>query len=381
MADKKLVAYIREQLQSGYSLTKIKNHLIKHGYKKQEVEKAVNVIYRPDEVRHVIHFSPVTLIVLASIFVIAIATFGFFYFFDSPGTPQQLLDLNLEPVTSTAKQGENIVFIVDILNLGSGARYDVFLKHELISLRTNKVVTFKEETKGIETSGSSQTRISIPTDAEPGDYVLRTIATYNGQRAVATLQVNVKEDEVTEQGIEEPEVEETPSEQEPEITEPIIEEPEVEPVKDGNLEGLSSFEVLERIKEIAKTDKSKAADLCQTLALQTSRDLCYNSVGEIASDRTYCTLIQDERTRDICFSNVARILKKSEICESISKDSRKDSCYMNFVVDFRDYSVCDNVINQYLKQSCNSLKQLSELNSTNIVFYESLINRTLLSFG
>lgn len=311
-------------------------------------------------------------------------TAGAVFFFASSKEPQQLLDLNLEAVKSSANQGQDLVFIVDILNLGSGKRYDVFLKHELISSKTSEVVAFKEETRGIETAGSKQTRIAVPEDAEAGDYILRSIATYNGNRAVATLNVKVFEKEAAE--AEEPEVELEP-EPEPEAEpapqpEPVEEpEPEVEPAEEGPLAGLSTFEALEKIKEIAKTDKAKAAGLCRTLVLQTSRDLCLNNVAEIAKDKSYCTLIQDDRTKDICFSNVARAVERSEICEEISKDSRKDSCYMNFVIDFKDYTVCDKVTNQYLRQSCNSLKQLSGLDQTQLAYYQSLINQTLQRLG
>ena len=384
MADKKIVSYMREQLRRGFDLKTIKNYLVSYGYKSYEVDGAINEIYGRHEIRHIIHFSPATLITLISVFVGLIATVGIVFFFVSSKEPQQLLDLNLEAVKSTANQGQDLVFIVDILNLGSGKRYDVFLKHELISSKTSEVVAFKEETRGIETAGSKQTRIAVPDDAEAGNYILRSIATYNGNRAVATLNVKVLEKEAAE--AEEPEVELEP-EPEPEAEpapqpEPVEEpEPEVGPVKESPLEGLSTYEALERIKEIAKTDKAKAAGLCQTLVLQTSRDLCLNNVAEIAKDKSYCTLIQDDRTKDICFSNVARAVERSEICEEISKDSRKDSCYMNFVIDFKDYSVCDKVTNQYLRQSCNSLKQLSGLDQTQLAYYQSLINQTLQRLG
>ena len=375
----RLASYIREQLQKGFDLKTIKNYLVSYGYDESDVEGAINEVYRPKEVRHVIHFSAATMITLVSVFLGLVITAGVIFYFTSSKQPQQLLDLNLEGVATTAKQGGEIVFIVDVLNLGSGARYDIFLRHELISAKTSKVINFKEETRGIETSGSKQTKIEVPEDSEPGNYVLRTIATYNGNRAVATLQVKVEKGETAQAGPEIPPKEpEVPVEQpKPEIKEPL--KLEIEKPKGNEIEGLTSFEALEKIKEIAKSDKKKAAGLCQTLELQTSRDLCFNNVGEISADISYCSLIQDGITKDICFSNTARVLKKSEICEQVSKDSRKDSCYMNFVVDFRDYTVCDKVVNQYLKQSCNSLKQLSELNQTDIAFYESLLNQTLLS--
>ena len=77
-------------------------------------------------------------------------------------------------------------------NLGAAKRYDINLKYELISLNTNEIVTFKEETMAIETRGSKQIAMQIPSGSAGGDYVLRAIATYNGQRAVATLPVKIE---------------------------------------------------------------------------------------------------------------------------------------------------------------------------------------------
>src|SRR3989338_689110 len=115
MARKKIVSYIKEQLRDGYSLSKIKNVLIDYGYREYEVDEAINEIYRPAEIRHIIHFSPAIIITIIAVAVIIVSgMFAFSYF--GKKAPQQLLDLNLEPITAEAKQGEDIIFIADILN-------------------------------------------------------------------------------------------------------------------------------------------------------------------------------------------------------------------------------------------------------------------------
>ena len=371
MADKTLVNYIQEQLKKGHDAATIRNHLLEYGYAAQDVDDAVKEIYSP-EVKHIIHFSPTTLISIAVIFVSLIAVSFFFYNFFTKA-PEQLLDLNLEPIDTTVKAGQEITFLTEITNLGSAKRYDVNLEYEIINLKTNKVLTFKEETRGIETIGSKQTKIDIPSDADSGDYVLRTIATYNGQRAVATLPVKIEEfrtdEETEEQVVEEPVEEEIPEEEEPEDT--------TEDETAGT-DALTTFETLEKVEAIATQDKEEAEKLCKQLELQTSRDLCFNKLGEVLGDKTYCNRIVDDRTKDVCLSNVAKLIDNSQICQEISKDSRKDSCYMNFVIDKKDYTVCDQVVNQYLKQSCKSLEQLSKLNITDVTYYESIINQSIL---
>ena len=56
---------------------------------------------------------------------------------------------------------------------------------------------------------------------------------------------------------------------------------------------------------------------------------------------------------------------------------------MSFVTgdDQKDYSVCDKVENEYLRQSCNSLKQLSEINTTQLAFYEDLLKQNLVNLS
>lgn len=379
---KTLASYIKEQLDRGYDINTIKYHLMKHGYTSEQINEAQNEMYRPAEVKHIVHLSPATMITLVSVFLGLVVISAIFFFVIKEKTPSQLLDINMEGITTTAEQGGEISFIVELTSLGAEKRYDVSLRHELISQKTNKILTFKEETKAIETSVSLQTGIAIPTEALPGNYILRTIATYNGQRAVATLPVKIETLEISEEKPEEviPEegaIPETEIPEEPE--EPL---PEQEPSGSIDIEELSSFEALEKVKELAKTNPADAAAYCPKFEFQTSRDLCYEYVGEGSADRRYCEKIQDERTKDICYASIAKKLFKPELCEEIKKDNRRDSCYMSFVTEEKkDFSVCDKVMNEYLKQSCQSLKQLSEIDVEQMAFYQSLINESLVSLS
>lgn len=376
MANDRLEAYVRQQISAGYSAQAVKQALVRHGYSPGEVDQALSSIYNPS-VKHVIHFSPTTLIGIAVVFI-GIVSIGFLFMsFFSNTAPEQLLDLSLEPVETTVTAGSDAVFISEVSNMGSSNRYDIYLKYEVINSQS-QIVTSKQETRAVETIGSKQARIQIPDDARPGSYTLRAIATYNDQRAVATLPVRVTAAESTAPIIEpDPVVPDPidPIEEDP--VAPIIEEPkEVTETSSSR----STFEVLEEVERIARSDKNQAERLCTELELQTSKDLCFNKLSEVLKDRTYCKKIADERTGDICLSNIAKLTKQSGICEEISKDNRKDSCYMNFIIEDKDYTVCIKVTNQYLRQSCESLRQLSELNVTDLSFYESILNASLIEF-
>ena len=227
MASRQLANYIQEQLSKGYNAAAIKNYLLRYGYPSKDIDSAFRDAYS-QEVRHVIHFSPVTLISIAGIFVFLVAAvFAFMAFFGNEA--DTLLDMNLESVKTTASAGNEITFISEIDNLGSAKRYDITIKYELISSRTNEIITFKEETRAIETKGSKQISINVPSDAPSGDYILRAIAAYDGQKAVATLPVKISQSQTQEIPIEEtPKDEEVPEESpaEEETQEPVEDIPE-----------------------------------------------------------------------------------------------------------------------------------------------------------
>jgi hypothetical protein len=393
---KKLASYIREQINKGYDINAIRSHLMKYGYSPDKIDEAVAELYKPAEVKHTIHLSPATMITLVSVFLGLVVLSAVFFFMVREGTPAQLMDVELEGITTTAKQGGTISFITKLTSVGAKKRYDVHLRHEVISQATKKILTFKEKTKAIETSATLHTSIKIPLDATPGDYILRTIATYNGEKAIATLPIKIEKSSGT---ITTPE---EPPKQPPEISEETCsdgiknqdeegidcggvcepcEEPEPD-VGEIDVDKLSSFEALEKVRVLAKENPSKAVAYCPKFEFQTSRDLCYEYVGEGSLDKRYCEKIHDERTKDICYANIAIGLFDAELCEQIKAEKRRNTCYMNFVRgDKKDFSVCDKVTNQYLRQACNSLKQLSKLDAEQLSYYESLINQSLVSLS
>ncbi len=423
MPDKKLASYIKNQLAKGYDVAAVRYHLAKYGYTTGQINKAFDHIYNPGEVKHIIHLSPATMITLVSVFLGIVVISAVFFFVLKEPSPQQLLDINLESIKTTAKQDGEVSFITELTSLGAKKRYDVFLKHELISRQTNNVLTFKEETKAIETSTSIRTSIAIPSDALPGKYILRTIATYNGERAIATLPVNIEKEEISEgpeceedlpadcangtsiivyecidgkkiitdeecptQLIEETCYDNIWNQDEEEIdcggVCTLCEKPEPADVGPIDIDELSSFEALEKIKVLAKNDPSSAASYCPEFEFQTSRDLCYEYVGEGSADRKYCEKIQDGRTKDICYAKVAYSIFNPQLCEIIQKEDRRNSCYLQFVTgDRQDFSVCEKITNQYTRQSCFSLKQLSNIDAEQLSYYQGLLNESLVSLS
>ena len=131
MAEKRLVNYIRSLLQRGHDIPAIRNFLLKYGYSNKEIDDAISSANKLT-IRHEIHLSRTTVLVIIFVFVSLLGVASFFYYnslADSKiKTPTKLLDLNLEPLIMTVKPGESISFVKELSNLGSAKRYDVIIK-------------------------------------------------------------------------------------------------------------------------------------------------------------------------------------------------------------------------------------------------------------
>ena len=188
MAKKSVVDYVKSMLQGGYQISSIRAAMLKSGYTNEDIDDAVKEAYHPT-IRHEIHLGPTVLFV--AILVILVGG-GVAYFTLNPSkAPDKLLDVNLEPVQTTVKPGESIIFLKELSNLGTEARYDVIIKQEILDPITFKPIAEKTETRAIETFGSTKTQILIPQDSRPGDYILRAIVEYDAKKAVATIPIKI----------------------------------------------------------------------------------------------------------------------------------------------------------------------------------------------
>ena len=118
MVKKSVVEYLQSMLQKGYDISTIRNEMLKYGYTDKDIDDAINKIYNPT-IRHEIHLSKATIMVIVFVVLSLIGAGSFFYFISTPRAPNKLLDLNLEPVTTTVKPGESIIFVKELSNLGS----------------------------------------------------------------------------------------------------------------------------------------------------------------------------------------------------------------------------------------------------------------------
>jgi len=397
LANQAIVQWLRQYLQQGYDLATLKQTLIHHGYSERDIDAAVRAIYG-NEVRHTIHLSKTTTaLVLAILFTIVIAGGALFYFLQ-PNNPTQLMDIRTEIINANLKAGEKLNFNVELSSLGSAKRYDVDIRYTIE--KDNRIITFKEETVGIETSKSYRTFITMPIDSKPGSYILRTVASYNNQVARAASSFNIYEESIeptcydnlknqgetdvdcggpcpacklqptcndndicTEDKLVNGRCKFTPIT--PCCGDAICDKSEVNDCladcpSDDPFAGMTTWEKLNAIKELAKTNDIAAVQYCDSFDSKVQKEKCLDNVGRSSKKDSYCRQITDERTREECIIEVAKDTKTPNLCADVTKESRRDRCYIHFAKSGIDYSVCEKISDYYLGQLCNSMKTLNE---------------------
>lgn len=398
MQKKSLSDYVKELAQKGYDASTIRAFLLKYGYSNGEIDQAISSNFSRT-IRHEIHLSHTTAIVVIFVFISIIGMVSLFYYGPSK-SPSELLDLNLEPITTTTEPGASISFIKELSNLGSSKRYDVVIKQEVIDPSSSRIITQKIETRAIETFGSTQTTMLIPKDTAPGNYILRVIVEYDEKKAVATLPVKIAsfaKRETCFDGVKNQDEtnvdcggpckncikQSLDCDDNNPCTDDLAEDngcinrpvapccgnnicedleagcPDCQPKE---LPPLQSTETLDDIKELARVNPAKAQQQCNAIEVPDLKDTCIGNIAEVQKSKEYCNQIVNARIKDLCYSSTAKETNDNALCGYISTDSRRDSCYMTFVLDSKDYSVCDKISNKHLRQSCESLRQLNELN-------------------
>ncbi|MBT5021604.1 hypothetical protein HOK51_11255 [Candidatus Woesearchaeota archaeon] len=364
--------YIQEQIHAGYNLAMIKKFLVSRGYPFYEIENASKLITQP-AVEHKIEHKLIVVALIAMIMMTGVLTFFYAKSFLIDGIPSQtdqLLDVKAEKITTLVIPGEDLVFKVDLINLGEANKFDVELKYSVIDRDLDKVVLSQSESVAIVTSTQRAVVLEIPADLKPGDYVLRADAFYGEQIATSGFIFEIKsgdeadkivqdvldkfkpvnESEKLEQNLTDINIntsepveldmpvlpdtsiddkKETESDQDV----PIVTPEQVD--KEDIIKGLSKAEATEIIKQVSTRDFERAVDMCKSF--------------------TY------EGTQNNCLIELAGFNKDEKYCDEIDKETYKDSCYTQLVFEHQKYELCDQVNNPKVKQSCGMFKQLNNM--------------------
>lgn len=193
MVDSSVTDYIRQLLDKGYSLATIRAQLADAGYSERDIDSAINYVYSHPYAVKKAKAIPKKLIIGAAVAVVAvILVLAIFVWL--PGTSNRWLSLSTSAQADSVYQGEDFSFTNEIVNLGKPKQYSIFLSHEVTNSNTGSLLTIKTETVPLETSTTQLSKIKIPADSKPGEYLLTTTAVFLDQKVTKAIsfQVNKK---------------------------------------------------------------------------------------------------------------------------------------------------------------------------------------------
>jgi hypothetical protein len=383
MVNKPLAAFIKDNVNKGYTIFSVRQHLLEQGYSDAEINEAIDYAYNPVQ-KHEIHFSraAIALILVLAFLLAATAYFVFYY----QQQPAQLLDVSIIARSEkNVKPGSQFTFQYELSNTGSKKRYDVLMTFELVEKESGAIVESFEKTVAVQTSISSIESISIPTDAKLGQYFARATAKYRNQEAKSSISINVIQESAVatctdgiknqnEEGIDcggpckkcETCTDSIKNQNEEDMdcggvcppcrtgattpTTPITETTQPEE------EQKPSWEILADIHEKAMADPEAAAKECLKQKPDV-KDKCLVDIVDITSNKDYCIDISLTSRKDSCILIAAQKNSQSEYCREIISDSVRDQCYMNFILNTQNPQFfCEELVNPSLKRACEGLK-------------------------
>jgi len=89
----------------------------------------------------------------------------------------------------------------------------------------------------------------------------------------------------------------------------------------------------------------KNPSICELIANQSYKDLCYYSAGSLLNNRTSCNNVVNKGVKELCFEGMALSLNDSSLCGEIQANDSRDMCYGNVAINSRNLTVCDKLQN------------------------------------
>lgn len=382
MANKELVDYIQKYHEKGYSLSTLKDFLLKQGYNEKDIEDAVSSSYTTEHKGHKTMY--IALAVVAALIIIVSM-----YFLISPAlTPKTYtLSITALPSQNTIEKGKDFGFSVRLTNLGTAENYPVS-----ISYSAEKDGTQVSSGQRSVTSSSSETKFSFK-PAEAGKYTITITTAYDdkseeskilftvtgkcGDKICEEEQTSCPSDCVQENitaenntienntvilcgnnECDEGEVVSCPADCAPivlcgnnicDVSEDYI---TCSHDCTGPVCGNNVCETTENPLKCPQ-DCKIASEINKLSELEISKYIPQRVLDTDATTAAQeCSGLIDERKHDVCFMWVMKTAKQSIFCSYITDKNLKDDCYESYVFSNCDSSVCSEIQDRYKKDIC-----------------------------
>src|SRR3989339_628478 len=116
MVNQGIVSFIRQNLEKGYDIYTIKNHLMQSGYNPKEIEDAANYVYSPTMQDN--HFPIIAIVIIAIIAILLVITTYFVFLQQSTNEPSLEIELKARS-EKTLNPGEKFSFQYEITSAES----------------------------------------------------------------------------------------------------------------------------------------------------------------------------------------------------------------------------------------------------------------------
>jgi hypothetical protein len=190
-----LKKYIVSYLQKGYRIEQIQPFLIQNGWSKDIVNQAISEIYpknhqtySPPNTSNKLNLPIIPLLTILFFIIIILSSIFFLigYIKDEPTqlenklvyNDEQLLDAKVFILNKKITLNQELQFNLKFLHMGtSSSKYDIFIKYEILDLKSNQIIDKWQETRAILNKLEFTERRKITDKFTSKDYKLLITAT------------------------------------------------------------------------------------------------------------------------------------------------------------------------------------------------------------
>ena len=345
-----LKSFIAQQLKQGYPLKSVQQYLTQQGYSQQDITNATNAVYnqqgpqpqQPKKVRKPLNLKPI-IITLFILLIIAVAAFGVYYFINkAPATTEGAFSYTLSIDQKSVKPGETLYFSNNFINMPSKRKDDIIIKYTIIEQLTNKQLDQWEEKMTKSSIPKRNIKYIVPLSTTPGAYSVQADLTYGKTQTKVTAAFNVIIETV-----------------EATCFDGKLNQNEEQTDCGGDCNPCLdvSEEIVEVVPLVAITPQ----------ATQQDREFKVDALDALTPDVSinFCNKIGNAYERNQCFNQVAQKFQQSRICEEIKGNDPnaitiRDSCYFNFVTQNK-YENCPMIQGEQLQDICASLQLIQNV--------------------
>lgn len=273
--------------------------------------------------------------------------------------PQKPIDFQVSAQSASVLQGGALVIQQSL----SPDDVTTEVSYKVEHLITKQIIADKSETLDPGRTLPATTQIDIPSDSQPGRYVLDAAVKRNSRSTKSSFvfQINLKQDERVRKPTRE--TRELPKECPVECNDYNA------CTTDRCVDGVCRFDAFtpccgNNVCESGETAQSCPED-CQEKGLQKQEavDTLIDRAKRTTTSQgaTLCQSMSSVDDADTCYAEVALDAGTYTLCNNIVDTTTKDTCLIDVAIEHDQFVACDEVEDRWLQNSCFAYARLKEV--------------------